>query len=101
MRGGQAVNGQRFVRIAWTGAGAYYSLNGVRVRATHTRYSSAHAGVANLAMCDGSVRSITKPENLALFGPGSNPLPQHGVSFPSICGMRDGLVTGWSPLGGQ
>jgi len=96
-RGSQIVNGQRCTRYSWTGAGTFLSANGVRVRSARGRYDSAHPAIVNFAMCDGSVRTFTKLNLLPL---NANPMPAHWTHFQFICGMRDGNVIDYTPLGG-
>jgi len=92
-RGSSFQNGSRSTRIAWMGAGAFTGVGDVRERATSGRFSSAHPGIVNFAMCDGSVRPIRKLQRLDF----SNP-PPHWYSFMSLIGMRDGVVNDFTPL---
>jgi prepilin-type N-terminal cleavage/methylation domain-containing protein len=83
---GDQVLGNRYVKIAWGGAGSIRSAYGVP-QDNATGYwtpSSKHTGIVQGAMADGSVRGFTKgtvSSNATAF-----------AAFVFQCGMHDGMV---------
>jgi prepilin-type N-terminal cleavage/methylation domain-containing protein len=81
---GDQVQGNRYVKIAWGGAGSIRSAYGVP-QDNATGYwtpSSKHTGVVQGAMADGSVRTFAKGTT---SGAGL-------AAFVFQCGMHDGMV---------
>ena len=81
--------GGRTSRIAWASSMAYVTLSGARERATLGRFSSAHTGVVNFSMCDGSVRTIRKINTLD-YSDGK--IPTEWFALMSLSGRIDGEI---------
>jgi len=90
--GGQTTPQVRDFKRSWMGSGIMWSGWGMPNDGSTTWYAawaSKHTGIVQFAMCDGSVRGITK---------GITANPQF-TTFATVTGIADGRVTDFSQLG--
>ena len=74
--------GAKQIAVCWIGSGEILGAYGLPNPPTWGAWSSAHSGTVNFAMCDGSVRGISKTVD--------------PTNFNAACGIADGVVIDFS-----
>jgi len=92
--GAQVGSAPRDYVISWMGAGAMTSAWDFIDPGEWYTFGSNHPGVVNIAMCDGSVRTVTK-----LSG-GTSWYSTRWYAVQRLAGMNDGQVVDQSQFGG-
>jgi prepilin-type processing-associated H-X9-DG protein len=94
---GGTNNGPRDYVASWMGMGAMGTAFDFLDPAQWYNFGSQHSGIVNIAMCDGSVRTVTKFTGPSSYGPGQPEwLGTRWYNVQYLGGMNDGSVIDYS-----
>jgi prepilin-type N-terminal cleavage/methylation domain-containing protein/prepilin-type processing-associated H-X9-DG protein len=98
---GGTSGSQRDYVAAWMGMGAMATAFDFLEPAQWYSFGSRHHAVVNIAMCDGSVRTVTKFTGPSSYGPGQPEwFSSRWYNVQYLGGMRDGAVIDYTQFGG-